>query len=200
MQAIDPLQKEDGRVIQWVQWRIASKHEYYTPNTLLPQGLYMKFDITGREYVSQLLHSKAYLLTTFHHGYSPAGWKLLAILYNNIMYESSDPVAEFRAAWEKPDFVKLPKTVEGEWAYTGPQGDALPYDTESPPIAVQETKRWTVDKDARYFKWMDFSFYMGFSRDVGVTLYDIKYKGKRIIYELGEWVTGVSKRGDVDRC
>jgi primary-amine oxidase len=32
---------------------------------------------------------------------------------------------------------------------------------------------------------MDFEFYTGFSRDLGVTLYNIKYKGKRIIYELG---------------
>ncbi|TGZ78443.1 copper amine oxidase [Ascodesmis nigricans] len=164
LQAIDPLQKEDGRVIQWVQWRISSKHEFYTPNTLLPQGLYMKFDITGRD---------------------PNGWKLLAILYNNIMYEGSDPVAEFRAAWEKPDFVKLAKTIEADWAYTGPAGDVLPYDTLSPPIAIQEHKRWTVDKDSRFFQWMDFSFYLGFSRDVGVTLFDIKYKGKRILYELG---------------
>lgn len=32
---------------------------------------------------------------------------------------------------------------------------------------------------------MDFSFYIAFSRDTGMTLFDIKYKGERIIYELG---------------
>lgn len=32
---------------------------------------------------------------------------------------------------------------------------------------------------------MDFEFYFGFNKDIAVTLYDIKYKGKRIFYELG---------------
>ncbi|PPQ88080.1 hypothetical protein CVT24_002552, partial [Panaeolus cyanescens] len=32
---------------------------------------------------------------------------------------------------------------------------------------------------------MDFEFYIGFNKDVAVTLYDIKYKGERIFYELG---------------
>lgn len=27
---------------------------------------------------------------------------------------------------------------------------------------------------------MDFSFYIGFSRDVGMTLFDIKFKGERL--------------------
>ena len=31
---------------------------------------------------------------------------------------------------------------------------------------------------------VDFSFFISFNRDVGVQLYNIKYKGKRIIYEL----------------
>jgi primary-amine oxidase len=32
---------------------------------------------------------------------------------------------------------------------------------------------------------MDFEFYISFSRDTGVGLHDVKYKGERIIYELG---------------
>lgn len=31
----------------------------------------------------------------------------------------------------------------------------------------------------------DFSFYITFTRDTGVRLFDIKYKGERIIYEMG---------------
>lgn len=93
----------------------------------------MKFDITGRV---------------------PANWKLLGILYNDIYYNSSDPVAEFRAAWEKPDFVKLPKAEDGDWAWTGQKGSKFELDHLDPPVQVQSEKRWKVDKDARYVEWM----------------------------------------------
>lgn len=33
--------------------------------------------------------------------------------------------------------------------------------------------------------WQDFTFYYTFSRDTGIRLFDIKYKGDTIIYELG---------------
>ncbi|CAL3970449.1 unnamed protein product [Diplocarpon coronariae] len=36
-----------------------------------------------------------------------------------------------------------------------------------------------------YVKWMDFEFYTPFSRDNGLSLYGVEYKGERIIYELG---------------
>ena len=32
---------------------------------------------------------------------------------------------------------------------------------------------------------MGFSFYMGFTADTGLSLYDIRYDGQRILYELG---------------
>jgi primary-amine oxidase len=98
------------------------------------------------------------------------------------MYKS---VEEFRSAWEKPGFVKLAKTVDGKWSTTTQDGPILPLDTELPPIQVQTQQRWQVDKKAQFVSWMDFTFYIGFSRDVGLTLFDIKYKGERIFYELG---------------
>lgn len=64
-------------------------------------------------------------------------------------------------------------------------GELLPYDTFPPPIQVQTQNRFTVDKEQKYVKWMDFEFYIGFNKDVAVTLYDIKYKGERVFYELG---------------
>ncbi|RPA84961.1 copper amine oxidase [Ascobolus immersus RN42] len=161
LQAIDPMWEEDGKIKQWVQWRLIPKIAHYSTNTLLTQGLFMKFDITGRD---------------------PSKWYLEAILYDNKMYKT---VEEFREAWKKPDFNRLPKAKEGDWATTKQQGKPLPYDEQPPPVQVQKQKRWAVDKKNQYVQWMDFSFYMGFARDVGITLYDIKYKGKRIMYELG---------------
>lgn len=45
--------------------------------------------------------------------------------------------------------------------------------------------RLTRTAKDRYVEWMDFSFYIGFSRDTAVRLHNIKYKGETIMYELG---------------
>lgn len=42
---------------------------------------------------------------------------------------------------------------------------------------------------------MDFSFYVAVSHDMGVRLFDIKYKGKRIIYEVCNIPHGFKFRG-----
>lgn len=140
LQNVDPLQEEDGRITEWSQFRLNTYQGIQSVGTMVPQGLYVKWDITGRD---------------------PSGWKLLGILYNDIYYES---LAEFRAAWEKPDFVRLPKTENGQYAMLNQTGDALPYDLETPPVQVQTQKRWTVDEEQKFVQWMDFSFYIAFNK------------------------------------
>ncbi|KAK4699567.1 hypothetical protein P7C70_g6693, partial [Phenoliferia sp. Uapishka_3] len=101
----------------------------------------------------------------------------------DIYYAST---AEFRAAWESPDFVKATKNEDGNWIGSDRVGPELKYDERAPPMQIQpEGQRWAVDKDQKYVEWMDFSFYITFTRDTGLRLYNIKYKGERIIYELG---------------
>ncbi|PPQ63631.1 hypothetical protein CVT24_004383 [Panaeolus cyanescens] len=115
-------------------------------------------------------------------GRDPNGWKLLGIYYCGVFYGDVD---DLRAAMKKPDFVRTEKTFVTQSMMTNRTGEILPYDTEAPPILVQTQKRFTVDKKQKYVKWMDFEFYIGFNKDVAVTLYNIKYKGERIFYELG---------------
>ncbi|EXJ93710.1 hypothetical protein A1O1_02103 [Capronia coronata CBS 617.96] len=45
-------------------------------------------------------------------------------------------------------------------------------------------KRYKVDPEAQYVEYMGWSFYMSFSRTLGIMFYDIKFKGERIVYEL----------------
>ncbi|KAJ3540677.1 hypothetical protein NMY22_g4201 [Coprinellus aureogranulatus] len=163
LQGIDPLWWEpDGRVIEWVQFRrIASNIGSYSVGTLVPQGLYLKMDITGRD---------------------SAGWKLLGLYYAGVLYDSVDAL---RAAMAEPGFVRTEQAVVTQSMFTNRTGDPLPHDEEAPPIQYQRQKRWSLDKEEKYVKWMDFEFYWGFNNDIGATLYDIKYKGERIFYELG---------------
>ena len=158
---IDPLWVEDGRVISWDQfWGVPTA--VFDDSTLLPTGLYFKSDITGRD---------------------PSKWTIEGILYNDIFYES---VAAFRTAYFTPGFEKLGANEDGAWARTDSEGGAPKADKLYPPVQIApDGGRYGVDEEQQYVEWMDFSFFWGFTRDSGVRLYDIKFKGERILYELG---------------
>nr|XP_031863935.1 uncharacterized protein CI109_000579 [Kwoniella shandongensis]KAA5531007.1 hypothetical protein CI109_000579 [Kwoniella shandongensis] len=171
---IDPLWHQpdeygNDRVITWVGfWRypdpVQSQNSSinFDGETLLPQGLYFQCDITGRD---------------------PSKYGLMGILYGDEYYTST---AEFRSAWEKPDFKKYTPNMQGDWVGTDQAGEQLPLETLPPPRNIQPGgQRFKVDEENKYIEWMDFTFYLTFTRDTGMRLYDIKYKGERIIYELG---------------
>ncbi|OIW28159.1 membrane copper amine oxidase [Coniochaeta ligniaria NRRL 30616] len=158
---IDPLWQDDDRIIRWdAFWNYPE--DDFDAETLLPLGLYFMSDVTGRD---------------------PSVWSLEGWLYNNIFYNSTDA---FREAYFSPGFVKNGANVEGDWARTDQQGEVLPKDDAYPPTTIAPTgSRFSVDAEEKYVEWMDWSFYIGFKRDTGMALYDIRYKGKRLIYELG---------------
>lgn len=158
---IDPLWQDDGRIVRWdTFWNIPP--DDFDAETLLPLGLYFKSDVTGRD---------------------PSKWRLEGWLYNDIFYETTEA---FRTAYYSPGFAKLGANVEGDWARTDQQGPVLPLDTAYPPTAIAPSgSRYRVDVEQKYVEWMDFSFYIGFNRDTGLSLHDIRYKGQRILYELG---------------
>lgn len=91
----------------------------------------------------------------------------------------------------------------GDWIDVAQKGEDLPLDEKAPPQEVLVGgQRFRVDDEEKYVEWMDFTFFITyvavldwvrsrwwligrFTRDTGMRLYDIKYKGERIIYELG---------------
>ncbi|KAA8650469.1 hypothetical protein EYZ11_000831 [Aspergillus tanneri] len=161
---VDPMwQEKDGRVLRWdMYWNRPTSDDVDDAGSLLPLGLYLKSDVTGRD---------------------PTQWRVLGWLYNDIFYETTEA---FRAAYFTPGFVKLGANVDGDWALTHPQGPPLPRDDREPPAAVVPGgSRFGVDHKRQYISWMDFSFYVGFSRDTGLSLFDVRFRGQRILYELG---------------
>ncbi|KAI1344805.1 membrane copper amine oxidase [Xylariaceae sp. FL0016] len=158
---IDPLWQDDGRVVRWdMFWN--NPIDAFDTQTLLPLGLYVKSDVTGRD---------------------PSQWTLEGWFYNDIFYETTEA---FRTAYWSGQVEKLAPNVEGNWDRTDPQDTTLVYDKNHPPVSVAPSgTRFGVDYERKYVEWMDYSFYVGFSRDTGMALYDVKYKGERLLYELG---------------
>ncbi|KAF2813058.1 membrane copper amine oxidase [Mytilinidion resinicola] len=157
---IDPLWQDDG-IIRWdTFWNYPTSD--FDAETLLPLGLYFMSNVTGRD---------------------PSKWSLEGWLYNDVFYPTTDA---FRAAFWSPGFERLPPNVEDTWADSDQEGTVPPADKIYPPSLVAPAgSRFRVDVEERYVKWMDFDFYLSFTRDTGLRLFNIRYKGERIIYELG---------------
>ncbi|KAI9167809.1 Membrane primary amine oxidase [Paramyrothecium foliicola] len=157
---LDPLQQEDGRIIDWIAFYLAPTNGFGDA-TILVGGMWLKFDITGRD---------------------PSGWSCLGVLYNDIFYET---VEELRAAWERPDFVKLTKALDGDFGSTARRGAEMPYDTLPGPAMIETAKRYAVNRENNYVRWMDYNFFLAFDRDTGLKFYDVQFQNARIIFELG---------------
>ena len=52
-------------------------------------------------------------------------------------------------------------------------------------MPVAKKARFKVDNRQKYVEWMGFSFYLSFSDGAGMAFHDIRFKGERIIFELG---------------
>lgn len=157
---VDPTTQDDG-IIHWYQF-FGYPIGVFDDDTLQPLGLYFSGNITGRD---------------------PSAWTFEGWYYNGVYYENTD---EFRKAFFSPGFEKLKPNVGGPWSATDMRGRSPALDNEAPPAAFAPGgSRYFVDEKEKYVKWMDFEFYIAFTHDTGVRIFDIKYKGQRIIYELG---------------
>lgn len=150
----------NGRTVRWCEFQRAGLE--WESRTLLPQGLYFKIDTTGRD---------------------PETWRVLQWYYNNVLYNSTEA---FRNAWMTPGFVVTPLNLDGEWTHI----DSLDgYSTQAPsdlePVTTSSKQGFEIDKKHKFVSWKGFEFYIAFTGATGLTLYDIRFQGERIIYELG---------------
>lgn len=154
-------QEADGSVMGWSTF-VSLPVDDFDTSTLQPLGLSFLSNFTGRY---------------------PSKWSILGWVYNDVFYNTTE---EFRAAHRAGKVVKNGANVEGDWARTDRQGPVLPMDEVHPPVqGAPGGARFSVDREQNYVEWMGYSFYIGFSRDLGITLWDIRYKGERLLYELG---------------
>lgn len=126
---VSPTQVDNGQATTWQGFTGRSTGSFDT-GTLLPQGLYVRSDRTGRD---------------------PSKWKITGWLYNNVFYNN---IEDFKAAMAKPGFEKLGMVVDGPWAQLERVGDALPFDELPPPVSVQPgPKRFSVDTNEKFVSW-----------------------------------------------
>ncbi|ORY26996.1 amine oxidase catalytic domain-containing protein [Naematelia encephala] len=133
---------------------------------LFPLDIYTYFDVSGTD---------------------PALWHVIRMVYNNQTFASPE---DFRAAWEKGELKRSKKPLLDDasgWASRSRvhKGSKRDLDERAGPRSVSfDGLRFRVDQEEQYITWMGFSFYLGFERDMGLNLWDIHFRGERIIYEI----------------
>ncbi|CAN8103900.1 unnamed protein product [Discula destructiva] len=145
-------------VIGWIQFFRPGMSS--AGRTLLPQGLYAKID------ASKEINE----------------WKVGEWWYNGQMFDGVD---HLRRAMKEPGFLKTPANTDGSWTDTedfdaSPDGRELP-----PPVTIQpHGPRYKLDRSERFVSWFGFEFYFTSTQATGVSLFDIRFKGERVMYEL----------------
>jgi primary-amine oxidase len=158
---IDPPIEVGDRFKRWDQFW-SKPLGIFDVTSVMQMGLFFLSDVTGRD---------------------PSKWTVEGWYYNGIFYETTE---KFRTAYWSGKVEKLQGNIDGEWAHTDQRGPILPHDTKTPPVATApQGARFSIDTENKYVEWMGWSFYLGFKYDTGMVFHDIKYRGQRILYELG---------------
>jgi len=150
---------ESGQIVGWLQFFRPGRGS--SGSTLLPQGIYAEIVIGGPDVRE---------------------WTVGRWFYNGRLYATVD---EFRADMHDAGFLKTPANLDGPWTDTedfdaSPDGRDLP-----PPISIQPFgPRYRLDSSERYVSWFGFEFYLTSTQATGVSLFDVRFKGEPVIYEL----------------
>ncbi|KAJ7253466.1 amine oxidase catalytic domain-containing protein [Mycena rebaudengoi] len=117
----------------------------------------------------------------------PSEWHVIRMVYNRQMFAT---VEEFLEAYRNGTLKRsappeAPSTEEETWAGRQRRGTPRDLDDRAGPRQISfNGPRYRVDKDNQWITWMGWSFYLSFARDMGVSIWDVKFKGERILYEV----------------
>jgi primary-amine oxidase len=154
------VEDDDGKFLAWAEF-VGVPTSEFDSTTLLPLGVSVQLDTTDRDV----------------ENWAVTGWFCMGQFYSS--------TEEFHDAVFSGSFEKPAPNVDGNWTSMDRQGERLPLDELPPPAPVSPgSQRFALDVEEKYVTWMDFSFYMSTTKTAGLSLFDIRYKGKRIIYEL----------------
>ena len=122
-------------------------------------------------------------------------------VYNDVFYNSTEAL---RAAIKDPSFARSKPNLDGDWTDTEDYSKGTPERQMPPPVMIQPMgPRYHIDRKENYVSWsksapsscrtlhiakvglaVGFDFYYSTNQITGVSLFDIRFKGERIIYEV----------------
>ena len=155
-----PAAFENGTVSSWA--RIHSPGLRLDAWSLLAQAMFARFEITGRD---------------------SSKWAIREWYYGGILYNSTEA---FRDAWKAREVQKVPANVDGKWSDSAPDEEGMEGREQVAPVMIQPGgPRYKLDENERHVSWLGWSFYINSLQAIGLGLWDVKFDGERVLYELG---------------
>ena len=118
-------------------------------------------------------------------GTDPSHYSVKGFVTNEKFYPDE---ASLRSAFESGDVAEhFNQPEDPSWTdvdYKPEMGVRALEDRFAPSSIELGGKRYQLDPEAQYVEYMGFSFYLSFSRTLGIMFHNIKFKGERILYEL----------------
>ncbi|KAI1098905.1 copper amine oxidase [Jackrogersella minutella] len=112
-------------------------------------------------------------------------YKLKGLVTNTKFFAT---VADLRAAFEAGELLEeFYQPSDYDWAlvkYNSEMGTRELEEKFAPQSLAVGGKRYKLDSEQKYVEYMGWSFYVAHTRTLGIMLYDIRFKGERILYEL----------------
>jgi primary-amine oxidase len=113
------------------------------------------------------------------------------IVYNHQTFNSTDA---FVRAYRSGTLRRLPKRPDQDpsrtdyaWSTRKRPAGARDRDLDDRPGPRSVSfagVRFRLDKKQGYVSWMGWGVYLGFDRDMGMSLWDVRFRGERIVYEV----------------
>lgn len=117
-------------------------------------------------------------------GTDPSLWKIEMIYYNNMTFGSIDQLMDaYDGGTVKKIFYPMPSKDEVLYSSYRRRGDPQPAKpTRGPRQFEPDGKRYYVQD--RHVEWMGWSFDFRARSTTGIQIFDLKFQGTRIVYEL----------------
>ncbi|KII94729.1 hypothetical protein PLICRDRAFT_169456 [Plicaturopsis crispa FD-325 SS-3] len=169
-----------------------------TANDTLIAGTSAPFGIDGsfrrlwitfrRNKAGPWLHPVNFFIYLDISGTDRSLWRVIKLVYNHQIFATVD---DLLTAYKNNTIVRLPprpdQSAEDPWSTrVRPEGakqrdlDNLP----GPRAVSFGGLRFRIDQATKYVSWMGWGMYLGFNRDMGMNIWDLRFRGERIIYQL----------------
>ncbi|KAJ6512637.1 amine oxidase catalytic domain-containing protein [Mycena sanguinolenta] len=118
---------------------------------------------------------------------NPSEWYLIRMVYNRQVFNTIEDFlqAYMNGTLKRSSPPETPNSDEVAWAGRQRRGRKRDLDERAGPRQVSfNGARYRVDKVNQWITWMGWSFYLSFGRDMGMSLWDVQFRGERILYEI----------------
>ena len=107
-------------------------------------------------------------------------------MYHDQIFRS---IQSFIEAFNNGTLIRRPEQADPKADYSWPERQRKKHDRDldylpGPRSVSFAGLRYKVDRERQYISWLGWGLYLGFNRDMGLNLWDIRFRGERLVYEV----------------